>query len=47
MAAVLSSTTLSVPSPNSAVFQNNWLAMAPCGTATPFGTPVEPEVKMT
>ncbi|GEM21853.1 hypothetical protein NS2_00920 [Nocardia seriolae NBRC 15557] len=44
---VFSSTTSSAERPYSEVIHAIWLTAAACGTATPFGRPVEPEVKMT
>ena len=46
VAAVLSRTASSGVSAKVSRFQSNWLTIAPWLTATPLGTPVDPEVKM-
>ncbi|SLH68524.1 Uncharacterised protein [Mycobacteroides abscessus subsp. abscessus] len=47
VAGVFSSTASSAVIRNSLIFHRNWFTTAACGTATPLGRPVEPEVKMT
>ncbi|NCL75122.1 hypothetical protein AIIKEEIJ_02572 [Rhodococcus sp. YH1] len=47
VATVLSSTASSGPRSNASRFHSIWLTTAECGTATPLGRPVDPDVKIT